>query len=296
MDVNLRNDRKEDACVPSLERDYPDQEIFACDFYVPEIERKGREVIGGYQWGRVVNVDHHAPTRAMERCVSSANLAIERIQALGFPSHPYSVVINHTDCDSVLSAGIMAGHLKPEARFGEAAVAADHTGEENAISDLLQALRQHRDYALSLRNLRLLLAGEPLEKPGMEALSERLRKRELARRRLGKFIMQGQMAYAEFEEEMDADFFLSLLPDAVAILISVPSIKAAHRHDIKLRLGHAAPEGFSLHALQITQYDDGYGGRWNAGSNRRNGGTGKSVDDYAKEAARRVDAVLNSRR
>ena len=218
MDVNLRNDRKENACLPSLERDYPDQEIFACDFYVPEIERKGREVIGGYQWGRVVNVDHHAPTPKMERCVSSANLAIERIQVLGLPSQPHCVVINHTDCDSVLSAGIMAGHLRPEARFGEAAVAADHTGEKNEISDLLQALRQNRDYGLSLRNLRLLLTGKVLDKIAMEALSERLRKRELARRRLGKFIMQGQVAYAEFEEEMDADFFLSLLPDPTAAM------------------------------------------------------------------------------
>lgn len=50
-------------------------ELVVCDFYVEGIER-GEEVVGGYQKGRILNVDHHAPTTRMQRRVSSTNLAL----------------------------------------------------------------------------------------------------------------------------------------------------------------------------------------------------------------------------
>lgn len=48
----------------------------------------------------------------------------------GIASPADCVVINHTDCDSVLSSAIIRGILPPEKRFGDAAIAADHTGEK----------------------------------------------------------------------------------------------------------------------------------------------------------------------
>lgn len=55
-------------------------DIVACDFYVEGIE-KGEEVTGGYRLGRILNVDHHAPTPRMRRRISSTNLALERLDA-----------------------------------------------------------------------------------------------------------------------------------------------------------------------------------------------------------------------
>ena len=114
----------------ALERSHHacDGQIIVCDAYVTGIER-GDLVAGGYALGKVLNVDHHAPTRQMQRLVSSANLAIERVVSGGVATPGDVVLINHTDCDSILSSGIVSGRLDPEARFGAAAIAADHTGE-----------------------------------------------------------------------------------------------------------------------------------------------------------------------
>ena len=56
--------------------------VFACDCYVSGIEN-GMEVPGGYQLGRVTNVDHHAPTTRMQQVISSANLALEHVSRSG---------------------------------------------------------------------------------------------------------------------------------------------------------------------------------------------------------------------
>ena len=294
MGVMLRSDRMKDSTRSRIEADFPDGFIFACDFHVPGIQKKGEEVIGGYKWGRIVNVDHHAPTRRMERLVSSANLAMSRVKALGRPDEAANIVINHTDCDSVLTAAILVGDLEPDARFGEAAIAADHTGAENSIADLLQALQHKRDYGLSLRNLKLLLAGLPLEQTSLDALAERRKKRWAAFESLDDFKMEGAVAYREFKEDVDGELIAPLIPDAVVILLAVPGKKGPNPCDIKIRLGKAAPSGFSLHTLRLRQYDPGYGGRWNAGSDRRAGGTGIPVHKYAKEVSRRVNEVLKS--
>jgi hypothetical protein len=45
-------------------------DICACDFYVEGIE-SATAVVGGYQRGRILNVDHHAPTREMARRISN---------------------------------------------------------------------------------------------------------------------------------------------------------------------------------------------------------------------------------
>jgi hypothetical protein len=118
-------------------------------------------VPGGYADGRIVNVDHHAPTSRMAQPISSTNLALERVRAVGLPSGDTRLVITHTDCDSVLTAGILSGRLDAEDRYGDAAIAADHTGEPNEIADLLQALDGRRDVELSLASLAAHEAGLP---------------------------------------------------------------------------------------------------------------------------------------
>lgn len=119
--------------------DLHDGPIIACDCYVIGAEH-WQPVVGGYADGRIINVDHHAPTVAMARKVSSANLALERVRAPGRTSADTMLFVTHTDCDSVLSAGILSGTLAAEDRDGDAALAAAHTGDPNPIAELLQAL------------------------------------------------------------------------------------------------------------------------------------------------------------
>jgi hypothetical protein len=145
----------------------PEGRITACDFYVSGAET-GLEVPGGYQLGRILNIDHHAPAARMARQVSSTNLALEHLAGSGDPAPADAVVINHTDCDNVLSAALLCGLLEPDARYGAAAIAADHTGQENPIADLLQALDPLRDFEFSLNSLTLLERGQPLSPTAAE--------------------------------------------------------------------------------------------------------------------------------
>lgn len=282
---------KERTQFSELEQKFPDGRIFACDFYISGAE-KGAFVPGGYEVGRVVNIDHHAPTERMSsRRVSSATLAIERVSAFGLQPHKKTIVINHTDCDSVLSAAILAGDLPPDNRFGEAALAADHEGAEHPIADLLQGMQHRSDYEFSLRNLKLMLTGKPIETEAMSDLQIRKNERELAGRSLSKFTMIGAVAFAELGDDTDSAFYVNLLPAAAVILIAVPRMGEPGKMTMKLRLSTNAPAGLSLNALRLKEFDPGYGGRWNAGANKRGSGVGISAQAYAEEVARRMEKL-----
>jgi len=270
--------------LETVEGVHPTAPIVVCDFYVEKVE-EGQDVAGGYQLGRVLNIDHHAPTVRMARFVSSTNLAIERINHAGLPSAESMIIINHTDCDSVLSSGIMSGRLQPDDDLGVAAISADHTGEENSIADMLQGIQHHRDLELSLRNVELMRSGHPLEKIAEDGLTERKRRRDKAAQCAGLFSSEGNFFYANLKEDTDTEFFPELLPDAALILISVPNSHNRARSIMKFRLGKAAPEGASIQSLKLEEFDQEYGGRWNAGANKRNtnkqlAGTEMSFDIY----------------
>ena len=68
------------------------------------------------------------------------------------------------------------------------------------------------------------------------------------------------------------------------ILLLSPRIDS-NRWDAKMRLGLGAPEGVSLHDLRSKRFDPAFAGRWNAGSNARNGGTDMKPDDYIQNVA-----------
>jgi len=292
MKTDLRPAKNEVGQL-ELETDYPSGPIIACDFYVLGAE-EGLSVPGGYQIGRVINVDHHAPTARMSRFISSCNLAIERVRELGLPPGDATLVINHTDCDSVLSCAIFFGELPPDDDLGIAAVAADHSGIENPVADLLQGMQHRRNYEMSLRNLKLLLAGKPLKPEAADDLTARRKKRECAARNVAKFKLTGAVAFAEVEDATDSEFYTSLLPKGVAvILLATPYKDDPNRKIIKLRLSINAPKGLSLDSLNIREIDPNYGGRWNAGANKRGGGTTLAVDRYADEVARRLEKAVS---
>ena len=271
---------------------FPNGEVFACDFAV-EGAAGFEQHPWGYSSGRLTNIDHHADAPRMERQISSANLALVWSEGGGELGTDAQVVINHTDCDSVLTAAIVAGDIEPLPEFGKAALCADHTGEENEIADLLQSLDPRRDYALSLCNLRLLLAGESLEPDAQSALEERRAKRAEAKRLVqsGAFTNLDGVSFATIPRPIDGEFFPALLPTAHLIAVFVPHAEP-DKWVVKLRLGQAAPDGLSLHQLGINAFDANYGGRWNAGSNKRGGGTTLSPDDYAHHLQESLSTVM----
>jgi hypothetical protein len=272
---------------------HPDGPIVACDFHVESIHLLGEEVEGGYRLGRLLNVDHHAPVPRMRRRISSTGLAIEHVRAHGPAGADTKVVINHTDCDSVLASAILLGLLPPNDAYARAAVAADHTGEAHPTADLLQSLEQERDFTTSLRNLLLIEGGAPMEAGASARLRDRLRRRERAAELVasGAFRQVGALRMAVLDEDTEGELFPGLLPDARVVMLAIPGAEPG-RWKMKLRLGRGAPDGLSLSMLGLEEVDPRYGGRWNAGSNRRGGGTTIDPDRYAGLVSERLDRAL----
>lgn len=266
--------------------------LHVCDFHVVGIE-EGVRVPGGFEREDIVNIDHHAPVEEMERIVSSTNLALERVNVVGVASEETEVVLHHTDCDSVLSAGIARGILMADDRFGAAAIAADHTGADDPIADLLQGLQGFRDLRLSLSSLQKLLEGKPLTEKAEQALAIRRREREGARELVlsGKLRNQGGLAWARYDGALDTALLPSLVPDAALIMVTRKN--RSGRWIMKLRLGLSAIPGSSLHRLGLHEFDPDFGGRWNAGSNRRAGGTTIDPAWYVRELKRRLPRLMD---
>ncbi|MDO8594822.1 MAG: hypothetical protein Q7R93_04930 [bacterium] len=258
-----------------------------CDFYVEGIEVRGHEITGGYQLCDLVNIDHHAPNERMAQVVSSAPLAIDYRAENGI-TEGRRVVINHTDADSILSSGITAGVLEPEERFAEAAIAADHTGVENAIADLLQPLASFKDPALSFRNLELLLDGKALEPEVEKARARRREDRKVCAEVAPNFKRQGRVCFLGGHYFEEVELFLPLFPDAEIFLIHYPSRIVTGKNEIRVRLGPAAPKGLWLNKLGLPNF----GGRWNAGSSRRSEKTLLTVEEYASVINEKVEAFL----
>ena len=279
-------------------------EVFACDFYVSGAEY-GEVEPGGLRLGRILNVDHHAPVGDMEQEITSTMLAARYVETYG-PVDPDShVVIHHTDCDSMLSSAMMLGIMPPHPDLVNASVCADHTGAVHPVADLLQALDDGRggtrtleQYATSLRNLQALLNHEPLEDQAVAALARRDRRRAAAMAlvdaRTFDIDAERLVAFAVSDGSIDSAFFPAQLRHVAVIML-------AHRRDdarwtVKLRLGGRQVPGLTLHTLGVTDWDPRFGGRWNAGSNGRGGGTSLRPGEYAERLRERVFEVAGKLR
>ncbi len=273
----------------------PPMPVIACDFYVTDSET-WTPCIWGFQKDGIRNVDHHADVDRMSRMISSTNLALLYFQDEGIEWEK-TVCINHTDCDSVLSSCTIRGVLGAEGRFGEAAIAADHTGRENPIADLLQSMTGLRDLAYSVENLGRLLDGKALEVEAQTRYDRRLAAREVARGQVerGIFHQVGHVMVGHFERRVEGEMYPSLLPDAELLLFFSPQREGKIGPEAKVRLGLAAPAGLTLHDLDIRGFDSNFGGRWNAGSNNRGGGTTIDLEFYAEELSRRYETALGTR-
>ncbi len=260
----------------------------ACDCYVVGIERFAERVPWGWRLGRHENVDHHAPVAHMARPISSTNLALVRVEACGPVAPDTTVLITHTDADSILSAGIVSGLLPPKPEYGDAAIAADHTGEPHPIADLLQALDPLRSIADSFNALAILEDGGPLPEWAATELAKRHALRERTVALMPNFVMHHGVAWAAFDHAVAGEFLPLHLPEAQVIVVGYPMPNREGRWTIKVRLGHAAPTGTTLNTLRLTEIDPAYGGRWNAGATKRGGGSAIGPEEWAGKAAERV--------
>ena len=267
---------------------------FAADFYIDGAETWNSHP-GGWRHPvePIISIDHHAPHLSMQRQVSSANLAIEVVAQGPGPGPDDAILISHMDCDSILAAGILSRRIEPNARYGEAALAADHTGEVNEIADLLQALDAHWSrtgrpmpdpdgleyFFESLNRSEQDLSLDAFAK---EALGQRQRSRDRAERAVleGRIEYDQGIAFGVLDEPIEGELLLTCLPEAALVCTMNPHPVAPERWQVKIRLGLAAQGGRSLHQLRIVGFDPAYGGRWNAGSNNRGGGTDLSPDEY----------------
>ncbi|MFA6096536.1 MAG: hypothetical protein WC788_02810 [Candidatus Paceibacterota bacterium] len=277
-----------------IENGFKDEKVLVCDVYVKDIEnhREGDH----FRDGNIYSIDHHAPLKEFQQKISSANIAIEYVRNNGPIGKDFKVITNHTDADSVLACLIMRGVLPPDDRFAKAAIAADHTGEKNEIADLLQAIQYERDIELAVRNLQLLLDGEPLEKRAADLLKERDEDRIKAEKMVEEGNIQeiGGVSYVELEKKIDPNFFIPMIPGAMIIVTFSKHGDFPERLETRVRLGEAGLEkGVSLLELGIEDIDPNWGGRWNAGSDKRGGGTDLLPDEYVRKLNDRLQDHLD---
>jgi hypothetical protein len=277
--------------------------LYACDFYVTGAEA-GVSEPGGWRLGRILNVDHHAPGPRMESQMTSTALAAAHVSVAGPVGDGSPVVLHHTDCDSMLSSAMLLGHVPPAAALVAASVAADHTGADDPVANLLQALDEERrgdrtahQYIASLVNLRRLLAGDPIASHAQALVERRAARRAHAQALVasGDIAVDRGLAVGYLTDDIDGACFPALLPDAALIMLVSPHSQYADRYAVKLRLGIAAPPGLTLHGLGLSTFDPVFGGRWNAGSNKRGGGTALGPAAYAAHVRAALDACAQGR-
>ena len=259
--------------------------LCVCDFYVYDSEKwitKGSNEICNDD---VLIIDHHIPLEAMmSRNVTSTALACDYVRKHGPLPADHAVLINHADADSVLSSLIMTGHLKPVQKFINASVAADHTGDENELADLLQAMDDHkiRNLGSVIENLNAFLSGSShVESDVKEMVEERKGTRNEIHDfcHTGAFRWNDDIAYIELEKDIDAGLAVPFLKEAKAIVIASPMKAGSPRPwKIRVRLG-LKTEGVDLSSMGLPHL----GGRWNGGSTGRNGGTDIPVEEYVKK-------------
>ena len=253
-------------------------------------------IIGAIDWKRdgnffykkigdvvVCNIDHHFPIKEFERIISTTNLVIDQIKNLSsrFDYEDCVVVINHTDCDALLSALVVLRILLPDKKFGDAAISADHTGNRNEIADLLQAMEYERNLDLSLRNLISFLESGDIEKKSQRLLDGRKEERKGAENifAAGKIKHENGLYYITVEQRIDPAFFLSFLPQTEILAVFSPG--KGGKIEARIRLGNSAKID-NLYELKISDFDEAFGCRWNAGSNERSGGSSRTEEEYVE--------------
>jgi hypothetical protein len=253
---------------------FPNRKICVCDFYVEGSEHGKLTENGSIHFDDILIIDHHPALPEMRRHISSTTFANSHVTEHGPLDNRFAVLINHTDADSILSALIMCGVLKPREEYNTAAIAADHTGEENIISDLLQALEDDRNLPRSIEVL-------------LRVLEKRLWVRDELKAMVDShaYNMCGSIPYMILDKKIDAGLLPWFFPDADAIVAGWIMPKGSKgKWGIKTRLG-INTDGVALNEMELPDT----GGRWDGVSTTRHGGTNTEFEEYVRMVQKKID-------
>lgn len=241
----------------------------------------------GFSTGSVNIVDHHADDERFYGPVSSAPLAVNLVKAKG----PQNLVaINHVDCDSVLSSGILTGLLPPDPDLAHHAVVADHYGNEDHVADLLQSLEPLKDVPFSFASLDELLNSRPLSDLAQKQVDRRRSQRDVARRAAQTHRQDlGRLAVFHLNAKVESELLAAEVDGAWVVAIAFPRNADPTRTEVKLRLTPSAPKGLTLFAIDAKDIVPNFGGRWNAGSSGRGGGMSEPADPILQRLSQRID-------
>ncbi len=278
--------------VEHIRERFPTGPVVVCDFYIVGIE-KGLEHPWGYRLNGIDNIDHHAPRPIMTQAISSGNQSCMYVETEGLPSASTPVVINHTDCDSTVSSLTARGHIPPHPVFQRAVLCADHTLEREPIADLLQALEPAQDLVLCARSLAALLQGKELPSEALPYIERSDAERRLAAAcfERGSYEERAGAVLLLSDSPIESSFVVPLFPEAAVVINAFPSrlqVEGAPRWDVKIRLGQHVPAGVTLDTLGVKQFDSNFGGRWNAGSTSRAGGTTRAPQEFLNFIAEKL--------
>lgn len=267
--------------------------ICVCDFYVAGIEH-GAEHPYGFERDGIINIDHHAPVTRFARSISSGNLACRYVEEHGPLPAQIPVVINHLDTDSFVSALVMTGALPPAKPLEDLVIGADHLGSSSRIVDLLQSLAKTQELAFAAECFKGLILGEELAPRALDIIATRAADRARGSEYLNSGVLRvrDQLAWAITDKPLESDLVLPLVPEAVMIILFSKHPEVEGNWVVKTRLGRAAHAGLTLFDININQIDPIWGGRWNAGSNERGGGTPIPPTAYLEEIRQRLCRVL----
>ncbi|MCK5593863.1 MAG: hypothetical protein KAI18_01335 [Candidatus Aenigmarchaeota archaeon] len=275
-----------------LKEMFPDSKLLCvCDFYVQGAE-DGNISDEGITYDGVLNIDHHAPIEQMYKQISSTTLAIDYVKEHGILPSDHKIIINHTDCDAVLSSMIMTGALEPLEIYNDAAIAADHTGVENDISDLLQALQETRDLPFIMENLCHLQDDEKIDTKAEMLLEDRMESREEVKQLVkdGAFSEYNGIYYIGRDEKIESELVPEFLPDAKLVVLASPMPPDSEREwEIKVRLGKNTRD-INLKKLNLPDF----GCRFNAGSTMRLGGTDIELEEYVRRVYSEISRVYGA--
>jgi hypothetical protein len=268
---------KKSSNTPSeLKETFPGKKVCICDFYIEDSEDGEIDVSGVTNYCDLFIVDHHAPVPYMRKQISSTVIASDYVSTNSPLDDEYVIVVNHTDTDSLLSALLMSGKITHNNEYKKAAIAADHTGEENIISDLLQSLEEGRELKNSIEVL-------------LKVMKERLWIRNELKELVKNCTVHNGIAYITMKKKIDAALLPALLPNVKAIMVVSPMPdESKGQWRIRVRLGNSS-EDIELNKLNLPDT----GGRWNAISTSRNGGTNTEPEVYLKMLSNEINRQQN---
>ena len=272
MYENIYLIEKKSSNTPSeLKEAFPGKKVFICDFYIEDSENGKIDENGVTDYCDLFIVDHHAPISYMKKHISSAVIASRYVSANGPLDDEYVIVVNHTDTDSLLSVLLMSGKIDPNSEYEQAAIAADHTGEANIISDLLQSSEDGRELKKSIELL-LIMVKDPKMVKDLGIMKERLLIRSELKELVPTFTVNNGIAFKIMDKKIDAGLLPALFPNVKAIMVASPMPDRKWR--IRVRLGKLG-KNIELNKLNLPDT----GGRWNAISTSRHGGTNTKPED-----------------